>query len=82
MELYDQLKAEPDAAKQNELFKQIVQIAKEQLYTIGVSTQPDLYGIVKNNFHNVPQADGERLSATRHRRRATRCSSLWTQRSL
>jgi peptide/nickel transport system substrate-binding protein len=56
MELYDQLKAEPDAAKQTELFKQIVQIAKEQFYTIGVSTQPDLYGIVKNNFHNVPES--------------------------
>lgn len=56
MELYDQLKAEPDPAKQNELFKQIVQIAKEEFYTIGVSTQPDLYGIVKNNFHNVPES--------------------------
>jgi peptide/nickel transport system substrate-binding protein len=33
-----------------------VQIAKEQFYTIGVSTQPDLYGIVKNNFHNVPES--------------------------
>jgi peptide/nickel transport system substrate-binding protein len=56
MELYDQLKAEPDQAKQADLMKQIVQITKEQFYTIGVSTQPDLYGIVKNNVHNVPEA--------------------------
>jgi peptide/nickel transport system substrate-binding protein len=56
MELYDQLKAEPDAAKQSALMKEIVTIAKEQFYTIGVSTQPELFGIVKNNVRNVPES--------------------------
>jgi peptide/nickel transport system substrate-binding protein len=54
MELYNQLKAEPDQAKQSAIMKEILQITKEQFYTIGISTQPPVYGFVKNNFHNVP----------------------------
>ncbi|HSH80336.1 MAG TPA: ABC transporter substrate-binding protein, partial [Herpetosiphonaceae bacterium] len=54
MDLYNQLKAEPDPAKQSELMKQILQITKEQFYVIGVTLPPNGYGIVKNDFHNVP----------------------------
>ena len=54
MELYEQLTSTPDPEEQAELFKQIIQIAQEQFYSIGVSTLPNGYGIVKNNFHNVP----------------------------
>ena len=42
--------------KQSAIFKEILAITKEQFYTIGVSTSPDVYGLVKNNFHNVPES--------------------------
>ncbi|HZG68259.1 MAG TPA: ABC transporter substrate-binding protein, partial [Herpetosiphonaceae bacterium] len=54
MELYNELKATPDPAQQAELMKQVLQIAKEQFYVIGVALPPNGYGIVKNDFHNVP----------------------------
>jgi len=54
MELYDQIKATGDLDLQNELMKEIIAIAKDQFYVIGISSSPPGYGIVKNNFHNVP----------------------------
>ncbi|NJN80820.1 MAG: ABC transporter substrate-binding protein, partial [Caldilineaceae bacterium] len=56
MELYDQIKATGDYATQIELMQQIIEIAKDQFYVIGVSSTPPGYGIVKNNFHNVPSS--------------------------
>jgi peptide/nickel transport system substrate-binding protein len=56
MELYDQIKATGDAAVQEELMKEILAIAKDQFYVIGISASPPGYGIVKNNFHNVPES--------------------------
>ncbi len=55
MELYDQLKASGDAKKQDELMKQILQIAQEQFYAMGIALPTNGYGIVKNNFKNVPK---------------------------
>ena len=55
MDLYNQLKAEPDTAKQAELMKQILQIAQENFYVMGISLPLEGYGIVKNDFHNVPE---------------------------
>lgn len=54
MELYDQIKATGDLDLQNELMREIIEIAKDQFYVIGLSSSPPGYGIVKNNFHNVP----------------------------
>jgi peptide/nickel transport system substrate-binding protein len=54
MELYDQIKMSGDAAEQAELMKEILDIAVEQFYAIGISLGAPGYGIVKNNFHNVP----------------------------
>lgn len=54
MELYDQVKQSSDPARQEELMREILQIAKEQFYLIGVVLPANGYGIVKNNFHNVP----------------------------
>ena len=54
MQLYDEIKTSPDLAKQKDLMKQILDIAADEFYVIGISTEPDGYGIVKNNFHNVP----------------------------
>ena len=53
MELYDQLKATGDTKKQDDLMKQILQIAQEQFYAIGISLPTNGYGIVRNNFKNV-----------------------------
>jgi peptide/nickel transport system substrate-binding protein len=54
MELYDQIKASGDPAEQAELMAQILEIAADEFYAIGISLGAPGYGIVKNNFHNVP----------------------------
>ena len=56
MELYDQIKATGDYQKQLELMREIIDIAKDQFYVVGLSSSPAGYGIVRNNFHNVPTA--------------------------
>jgi peptide/nickel transport system substrate-binding protein len=56
MQLYQQLNATGDEAKQIDLMKQILQIAADQFYCIGISLPANGYGIVKNNFHNVPKS--------------------------
>ncbi len=55
MELYRQLEATGDIAKQNELMKQVLAIAADEFYTIGISLPANMYGIVKNNMRNVPK---------------------------
>ncbi|MEO8394751.1 MAG: ABC transporter substrate-binding protein, partial [Chloroflexota bacterium] len=54
MDLYTQLRATADPDGQNDLMKQILDIAADQFYTIGISLPANGYGIVKNNMHNVP----------------------------
>lgn len=54
MDLYTQLKATADAEGQNELMRQILQIAADEFYAIGVALPANGYGIVRNNMHNVP----------------------------
>ncbi|MCB0071388.1 MAG: ABC transporter substrate-binding protein [Caldilineaceae bacterium] len=54
MELYNQLKATGDAAEQQALMEEILQIAADEFYAIGISLPAPGYGIVKNNFKNVP----------------------------
>lgn len=53
-DLYDQLKGAPTYGAQVEMMKQILQVAADNFWCIGVCTPPDLYGIRKNNFKNVP----------------------------
>jgi peptide/nickel transport system substrate-binding protein len=55
-ELYDQMKTTGDTKKQDDLMKQILQIAQEQFWCMGVGLTPLGYGIVKNNFKNVPKS--------------------------
>jgi len=55
MDLYDQLKATADPDEQAELFNQIIDIAIDQFYVIGISLPGNGYGLMRNNFHNVPQ---------------------------
>jgi peptide/nickel transport system substrate-binding protein len=54
MELYDQIKGSGDAAQQEALMKEILQIAADEFYALGISLPAPGYGIVKNNFKNVP----------------------------
>lgn len=54
MQLYDQLTRTSDPAEQEQLMREILDIAAEQFYTIGISLPSNTYGIVKNNFRNVP----------------------------
>ncbi len=56
MALYDQLKATADLDKQNELMGEILQIAADQFWAMGIVLPSPGYGIQKNNFFNVPQS--------------------------
>jgi peptide/nickel transport system substrate-binding protein len=54
LDLFTQARQEPDPAKALDLGKQVLQIAADQFYYIGISTVPNTYGVVKNSFLNVP----------------------------
>ena len=54
MELYDQLKASADPDVQNELMNEILQIAADEFWAMGIGLPAPGYGIKKNNFMNVP----------------------------
>ncbi len=53
-DLYRSIIATTDDARQAELMKEILKITKEQFYAIGVSLTGQTYGVVKNEFRNVP----------------------------
>lgn len=55
MRLYKELMKASDQESQNEIMKQILNIATEEFYVIGISLPVDGFGIVKNNFKNVPE---------------------------
>jgi peptide/nickel transport system substrate-binding protein len=50
------MRNEPDFTKALEHAKEVVRIAKEQFYAIGISSNPDEYGIVSTGFKNVPDS--------------------------
>jgi peptide/nickel transport system substrate-binding protein len=52
--LYREIEAQPDVEQQKVLMKQILDIAAEQFWCIGTTRYYNAYGIVKNNFKNVP----------------------------
>jgi peptide/nickel transport system substrate-binding protein len=51
--LYDAIKSTADVEEQIRLGKEMIAIAKEEFWSIGVGVGPDLYGIVKTNMKNV-----------------------------
>ena len=53
--LWDELQATFDPAQQEELFRQIMDIAAEQFYQIGIATPPAEFAVVKNTMRNVPE---------------------------
>lgn len=55
MELQWQIFSEPDPAVQAQLFQEILDIAKEQFYVIGIALSTQGYGIVANDLRNVAE---------------------------
>lgn len=53
MELYDELSQTVDENARLELLGEILQIARDEFYTIGTVRPSGGYGIVGNDFHNV-----------------------------
>ncbi|MBF8184618.1 ABC transporter substrate-binding protein [Nonomuraea sp. K274] len=56
LEAFTRMRNEPDFAKALEHAEEVVRIAKEQFYAIGISSFPNEYGIVSNSFKNVPDS--------------------------
>ena len=56
MELYWDILVEPDPEEQDRMFREILEIAKEQFYGIGIALPNEGYGIVKNDLRNVPES--------------------------
>lgn len=55
MELYDKLLVTVGTDAQNEIMKEILQIAQEEFWVMGTFRGPPGYGVCKNKFRNVPQ---------------------------
>jgi len=54
--LWDAIRATADEAEQVALMEQVLEIAADQFYAIGIASTVPGIGIVKNNFHNVPDS--------------------------
>ncbi|MCU0489970.1 MAG: ABC transporter substrate-binding protein [Chloroflexaceae bacterium] len=54
IKLYKQLGGTADEAEQARLMKEILRIAKEQFFVMGISLPAPSFGIVKNSYGNVP----------------------------
>jgi peptide/nickel transport system substrate-binding protein len=55
LEVYDEIKQTVDLDKQIELFREILELNKENLWVLGIATAPPQIVIVKNAFRNVPE---------------------------
>jgi peptide/nickel transport system substrate-binding protein len=54
-ELWDEITVTVDEEKQKELVRQILEIHKENMVTIGICTSPPEVVVVKNDMRNVPE---------------------------
>ncbi len=55
IDLYEQIKACPDAEEQIRLFHEILEINAENLWVIGTLASPPLVGVVNKDLRNVPE---------------------------
>ena len=55
LELWEEIKVSIDEEEHRKLFRQILELNKENLWMLGVSTPAPVPVIVKNNFRNVPE---------------------------
>jgi peptide/nickel transport system substrate-binding protein len=53
--IYDQIQVTVDEDERNALIQDMLDIAAEQFWAIGITKYYAGYGIIKNNFKNVPQ---------------------------
>jgi peptide/nickel transport system substrate-binding protein len=56
MELYNELSATADQEKQRALMHQILEIAADEFYVIGIAAEDDGYGVVRDRMRNVPRS--------------------------
>jgi len=56
MELYERLQATPEFDGQVRIFKQILEIAADEFWTMGIAWPGKSYGVKKTNFRNVPES--------------------------
>ena len=54
-ELYKQIEATASEAEKQKLMEEILQIAADEFWVLGISSPTSGYGLVKNNFKNVPE---------------------------
>lgn len=54
-ELYDELQVTVDPDRQDEIMNEILQIAADEFWVMGITKYYKGYGIVRNNFKNVPE---------------------------
>ncbi len=55
LELWEEIKVTVDVEEQRALFRQILELNKENLWLIGIATAPPQPVVVKNYFRNVPE---------------------------
>lgn len=55
MELYREIERTPDEQKQIDLFSKIIDLNRENLWTIGIFGELPTIFIVNENFRNVPE---------------------------
>jgi peptide/nickel transport system substrate-binding protein len=55
LELYSEIKATADLEQQKALFRQILELDKENMWVIGIATAPPELLITKYKFRNVPE---------------------------
>jgi peptide/nickel transport system substrate-binding protein len=53
MRLYDEINVTGDQAVQEANMREILQIAADQFYAIGITTPAPMYGVAKNNLRNI-----------------------------
>jgi peptide/nickel transport system substrate-binding protein len=57
MQIYrEEVQTAVDSERQHAAMAEIVQIAKEEFWIMGISLPPNGYAIVRNDFHNVPES--------------------------
>jgi peptide/nickel transport system substrate-binding protein len=54
MDLYNQIQLSADSGQQVKLMKQLLDIAADQFWTMGVAFDANGYGVKKSTMHNVP----------------------------
>lgn len=56
IEAYRQILASSDPDQRNALMREIIRIGAERLNVIGIALPPNGYGVVRDNFRNVPES--------------------------